>query len=222
MGKDCGKHLIFLGPPGCGKGTQAGMLSDRSGFMHFSTGDILRESIKDQTPLGIKVKAILDHGDLVSDDVMKEIVLEKFKALSGDDKFILDGYPRTLIQGKDLQEITDITGIAIDLAVYFNIPDQAIIDRISARRICSKCGKVYNLKTLPSKREGFCDDCDIPLIQRDDDKPERVKYRLEVYRELTEPLISFYKDKKLLTEIKGNDKIEFIYENLVKLVVLCP
>ncbi|MCK5224393.1 nucleoside monophosphate kinase, partial [Candidatus Calescamantes bacterium] len=151
-----------------------------------------------------------------------EIVLEKFKALSGDDKFILDGYPRTLIQGKDLQEITDITGIAIDRAVYFNIPDQAIIDRISARRICSKCGKVYNLKTLPSKREGFCDDCDIPLIQRDDDKPERVKYRLEVYRKLTEPLISFYKDKKLLTEIKGNDKIEFIYENLVKLVVLCP
>jgi len=212
----CKKHLIFLGAPGSGKGTQAKYLVENYGFKHFSTGDILRESVKSGTPLGIKVKQIIESGDLVDDETMKNIITEKFQSLDKEVKFILDGYPRTLKQANDLKEIEEKTGIYIDAVIYLEVPDEEIIKRISSRRVCPQCGRVYNLITKPPKNDNLCDVCNEELIQRKDDTVDAVKHRLEVYKENTSPLINYYFQEKKLTKIDGNDKIKNIFNFLIK------
>ncbi len=216
----CKRHLIFLGPPGCGKGTQSKLFSQEFGFNHYSTGDILRESVRSLNELGNKVKEIIESGNLVDDNTMKEIILEKFTSISNDTKFILDGYPRTLKQAEDLNEISARSGIAIDGVIYFDIPYETIVKRISSRRVCPSCGKVYNLITLPPKNDNLCDECNVKLIQREDDKESAVQHRLNVYEKNTAPLVSFYKTEQKLTKIKGNGKITFIFD-LLKEVILC-
>jgi adenylate kinase len=217
----CKKHLIFLGPPGSGKGTQAELFEKDANFKHFSTGDILRESIRKNNVLGKKIKDILECGDLVSDSIMKEIIREKFKEIDKNEKFVLDGYPRTLRQGKDLDAISNETSIKIDRVIYINVADDVIIYRISSRRICPKCGTVYNTLTLKPEKEGLCNKCGTALIQRKDDRKEAIIHRLEVYRESTEPLISYYKKRNLLTEVDGNDKIKTIFNFLIEKEILC-
>ena len=195
-------NLVLLGPPGVGKGTYAKELSRRLGIPHISTGDIFREEVKKGTPLGLKVKEYLDRGVLVPDSIVNEVVKQR---LSMDDcrrGFILDGYPRTLNQAKALDSM-----VRIDAALYFTAPKEVIIERVSGRRICPKCGAIYHVKNIPPKKPGICDICGSKLIQREDDKPEVVERRLRVYEETMRPVIEYYRSKGLLIEVDASEPV---------------
>ena len=193
-------NLVLLGPPGVGKGTYAKELSRRLGIPHISTGDIFREAVKKKTPLGLKVKEYLDKGLLVPDDIVNEVVRQRLSMNDCRKGFILDGYPRTLAQAKALNQMT-----RVDAALYFTAPKEVIIERVSGRRICPKCGAIYHVKNIPPKKPGICDVCGTPLIQRDDDKPEVVEKRLKVYHETMKPVIDYYREKGLLIEIDASE-----------------
>ena len=183
-------NFIFLGPPGAGKGSLAVKVAEDYKIPHISTGDIFRANIKNQTELGKKVKAIIDSGSLVSDEMTFELVKDRLSQSDCANGDILDGFPRTIPQAEML------SGLVKDLAVVnFEISDEAVIKRLSTRRVCKSCGANYNILTLPPKKEGVCDSCGGELYQRDDDKQESILHRMEVYREQTEPLINFYKEK---------------------------
>lgn len=183
-------NFIFLGPPGAGKGSLAVKVAEDYKIPHISTGDIFRANIKNQTELGKKVKAIIDSGSLVSDEMTFELVKDRLSQSDCANGYILDGFPRTIPQAEML------SGLVKDLAVVnFEISDEAVIKRLSTRRVCKSCGANYNILTLPPKKEGVCDSCGGELYQRDDDKQESILHRMEVYREQTEPLINFYKEK---------------------------
>lgn len=183
-------NFIFLGPPGAGKGSLAVKVAEDYKIPHISTGDIFRANIKNQTELGKKVKAIIDSGSLVSDEMTFELVKDRLSQRDCANGYILDGFPRTIPQAEML------SGLVKDLAVVnFEIADEAVIKRLSTRRVCKGCGANYNILTLPPKKEGVCDSCGGELYQRDDDKQESILHRMEVYREQTEPLINFYKEK---------------------------
>ena len=181
-------NFIFLGPPGAGKGTLAGIVASRFGFSHVSTGAIFREAIKDQTELGKKVKAVIDAGGLVSDDLTVALVKERLSELKNG--FILDGFPRTTGQAKALKDFAKIDGV-----VNFELADDKVIRRLAGRLVCKNCGKNFHSEFSPPKVEGRCDDCGGELYIRDDDKPESVRKRLEVYNDQTAPLIDFYGDE---------------------------
>ena len=189
-------NFIFLGPPGAGKGSLTVKVKDAYQIPHISTGDIFRENIKNQTPLGVKVKAIIDSGSLVSDDMTFELVKDRLAKDDCKNGFILDGFPRTIPQAEMLETL------GMDLAVVnFEIADEIVIKRLSTRRVCKACGANYNVLTLPPKKEGVCDKCGGELYQRDDDKQESILHRMEVYREQTEPLIKFYNGKGKVTNL---------------------
>ena len=189
-------NFIFLGPPGAGKGSLAVKVKDAYQIPHISTGDIFRENIKNQTPLGVKVKAIIDSGSLVSDDMTFELVKDRLAKDDCKNGFILDGFPRTIPQAEMLETL------GMDLAVVnFEIADEIVIKRLSTRRVCKACGANYNVLTLPPKKEGVCDKCGGEIYQRDDDKQESILHRMEVYREQTEPLIKFYNGKGKVTNL---------------------
>ncbi|MDE5899154.1 MAG: adenylate kinase [Treponemataceae bacterium] len=191
-------NFIFLGPPGAGKGSLAVKVAEDYKIPHISTGDIFRAAIKNQTPLGVKVKAIIDSGSLVSDEITCDLVKERLAEPDTKGGFILDGFPRTIPQAEMFTSICpDVT------VVNFQIADEAVVKRLSTRRVCKKCGANYNLLTLPPKQEGVCDGCGGELFQRDDDKQESIMHRMDVYREQTEPLIAFYRGKGQLTDIDG-------------------
>jgi len=194
-------NVILLGFPGSGKGTQAKAVAARLGMLHFSTGDIFREEIAKKTPLGEKVQSYLASGRLVPDEVVIEVIKSR---VTGVGKGILfDGFPRTVEQAQALDEFFDARGEKIDAVVFLAVPEQEVVSRLTARRTCSKCGKVYNLNSNPPAVEGKCDDCGSPLAARDDDKPEVVAKRLMVYKDLTEPLISYYRGNGVFLEVPG-------------------
>ena len=183
-------NFIFLGPPGAGKGSLAVKVAEDYKIPHISTGDIFRANIKAQTPLGVKVKAIIDSGSLVSDELTFELVKDRLAKDDCKKGFILDGFPRTIPQA-DL-----LSGLVSDISVVnFQIKDEIVIKRLSTRRVCKACGENYNVLTHPSKKEGVCDKCGGEIIQRDDDKQEAIMHRMDVYREQTEPLIKYYTEK---------------------------
>lgn len=191
-------NFIFLGPPGAGKGSLAVKVAEDYKIPHISTGDIFRDNIKRGTELGVKVKAIIDSGALVSDDLTCELVKDRLSKDDCKNGFILDGFPRTIPQAEMFTSICpDVT------VVNFQIADDVVIKRLSTRRVCKKCGANYNVLTLPPKTEGVCDKCGGELYQRDDDKQEAIMHRMEVYREQTEPLIDFYRKKGQLKDIDG-------------------
>lgn len=189
-------NFIFLGPPGAGKGTLAKQVSETYQIPHISTGDIFRANIKNQTPLGVKVKAIIDAGGLVSDDITCELVKNRLAEADAKNGYILDGFPRTIVQAEALEGFAKI-----DAAVDFVIPDADVVERLGGRCVCKGCGAPYNITAAPPKVAGVCDKCGGELYTRDDDKPEAIQHRLDVYRESTAPLIDFYKSKNLLVEI---------------------
>lgn len=191
-------NFIFLGPPGAGKGSLAVKVAADYGIPHISTGDIFRAAIKNQTELGLKVKEIIDSGGLVSDDITCELVKERLQEDDTKKGFILDGFPRTIPQADAFTKICpDVT------VVNFVISDDAVIKRLSTRRVCKQCGANFNVLTMPPKVEGVCDKCGGELFQRDDDKQDAILHRMEVYRVQTEPLIGFYRGRGLLTDIDG-------------------
>jgi adenylate kinase len=207
--------LVFLGPPGAGKGTQAKLLSQRMGFLHLSTGDLLREAVKNQTPLGKKAKEYMDRGELVPDELIVQLIEE---TMPKDGNVILDGFPRTVNQALALEEMLKGKGEKISKVLFFDVPDGVIIDRLSGRRVCSKCGAVYHVKYNPPKVEGMCDLCGGSLVQRDDDKEEVVKKRLEVYRKQTQPLIEFYQDRGIIYKLDAEKGVEELFEEVKGLV----
>ena len=191
-------NLIFLGPPGAGKGTIAQNVGEKHSIPQISTGDLLRAMAKEDTELGKKVKEKMEAGLLVEDELMAQILEERIKKEDCANGFILDGYPRTMNQAELLEGIMERLQRKIDAVLNIEISDESIIERLSNRVQCSKCGKIYNLKSIPPWEEGICDNCGGKLFQREDDKPEVIKNRLEVYRKQTAPLIEYYKGKGLL------------------------
>ena len=192
-------NFIFLGPPGAGKGSLAVKVAEDYKIPHISTGDIFRANIKAQTPLGVKVKAIIDSGSLVSDELTFELVKDRLAQDDCKNGYILDGFPRTIPQAEMLE------GLVADVKVVnFEIADEIVIRRLSTRRVCKACGANFNVLTLPPKVEGVCDKCGGELYQRDDDKQESIMHRMDVYREQTEPLINFYKNKGKITNLDAS------------------
>jgi adenylate kinase len=200
-------NLILLGPPGAGKGTQASRLTEDFGLPYIGTGDLLREHTAEGTDLGRQAQEYMDRGDLVPDDLVIAMILEKVED-EGDDGFLLDGFPRTVPQADALSEELEKRGRRLMAALLIAAPDDVVIRRLSGRRICSK-GHLYHVDFDPPKQDGVCDQCGRPLSQRKDDEPEKVEKRLATYHELTEPLIGYYEDRGLLRRFDGTrDKVE--------------
>lgn len=205
-------NIIFLGPPGSGKGTQAALLSDNLRIPKISTGDILREEIKNNTQLGIKAKQFIDSGTLVPDDVMLAIISARTSQDDCKSGFILDGFPRTVAQANGLSSL----GIKIDKVININLSDEIIVERLGGRRICASCGSMFHIKYQPPKNQGICDKCGAMLVIRVDDKVETIKKRLKVYHSQTQPLIEYYKKKVQFINIDGNKSIDEIKQEINK------
>ncbi len=207
-------NLIFLGPPGSGKGTQAKMLVDKYGIPQISTGDILREAVKEGTPLGKEAKKYMDEGKLVPDEVVVGIVRERLKEPDCTKGFILDGFPRTIPQAEALDKTLQEMGKGIDHVLSLEVDREELVRRLSGRRTCKRCGAMYHIIFDPPKKDGVCDRCGGELYQRDDDKEETIRERLRVYEEQTAPLIEYYRKKGLLRPIDGVGKIEEIFARI--------
>lgn len=205
--------IIFLGPPGSGKGTYASRLSPILNVPHISTGDILRENVKRETELGRTASEYMEKGKLVPDKIIISMIKERISQEDCRNGFILDGFPRTINQAKELDRITEIDAV-INLAV----PEDIIIKRLTARRVCEKCGAIYNILTLKPKEEGICDRCGGRLIQRKDDTEEVIKKRLEVYKETAKPIIEFYENKKKLYDIEINQADASVEEGVERIL----
>jgi len=200
-------NIVLLGSPGVGKGTYAKRISKIYDIPQISTGDMFREAIKNKTEIGLKAKEYMDKGELVPDDVTIGIVEERLKKDDCKNGFMLDGFPRTIPQADALSDI-----ITVDKVLDFTASDEVIIDRLSGRRVCKNCGAIFHIRNIVPKVEGICDNCGGELYQRDDDKPESVKKRLDVYKKQTAPLIGYYKEKKLLADIGADKPIEQVDE----------
>lgn len=209
------KTIVFIGPPGAGKGTQSALLSERLSFVQISTGDLLREAVKNNTPLGVKAKHYMEQGNLVPDELIIAMIDEKLQQLEGKN-IILDGFPRTVNQAKALDDLLPKRNRKLDTVILFQIGDEEVVKRLSGRRVCQNCGAVYHIVYNPSKKEGVCDKCGGNLIQREDDKEEVIRKRLEVYHGQTAALIDYYKDKILSIDATA-DK-EYIYNKIVSML----
>ena len=206
--------IIMLGAPGAGKGTHAKKITEKFGIPAISTGDIFRENIKNGTELGKKAKEYMDAGNLVPDELVCDLVVDRLKQDDCKNGYILDGFPRTIPQAEALTAALAKDDDAIDYALEIFIEDQAIIDRMSGRRGCKSCGATYHVVNIPPKTEGVCDECDGELIVRDDDAPETVKKRLDVYHEQTAPLIDYYKKQGILKVIDGSKGLDTCFEEI--------
>ncbi|HDL86290.1 MAG TPA: adenylate kinase [Candidatus Acetothermia bacterium] len=201
------KRIVLLGPPGAGKGTQAKLLTAKNGLAHLSTGDILRDEVARDTELGRKAKGYMNRGDLVPDGLIIDMIKGRLAEKSG---FILDGFPRTVTQAEALEKI-----LSIDVAINITLSREEVISRLSSRRVCRKCGKIYNLLYNPPKNEGVCDACGGEIFQRDDDKREVIENRYDVYMEATAPLIDFYEERGLLKDVDGSQPTEKVSEDIL-------
>jgi adenylate kinase len=210
--------IIMLGAPGAGKGTQAKMLAEKYGIPHISTGDIFRANIKNNTELGKKAKGYMDAGQLVPDELVVDLVVDRIKAEDCLKGFILDGFPRTIPQAEALDYALNNQNEKIDYAINVDVPDENIITRMSGRRACVGCGATYHIVYNPTKVEGICDACGQNLILREDDKPETVKKRLEVYHEQTQPLIDHYEAKGVLLTVDGTQDINDVFAAITKVL----
>ena len=210
--------IIMLGAPGAGKGTQAKMIADKYAVPHVSTGDIFRANIKEGTELGKEAKKYMDQGLLVPDELTVKILLDRVAKEDCANGYVLDGFPRTIPQAECLDAALAAKGEAIDYAVDVDVPDENIINRMSGRRACVACGATYHIVHIPTKVEGVCDRCGESLILRDDDKPETVKKRLDVYHAQTQPLIDYYTSKNVLKTVDGTQDMEAVFQAIVDIL----
>jgi adenylate kinase len=211
-------RLVFLGAPGVGKGTQADKVAAQYGVVKISTGDLLREAVRNQTKLGVEAKSYMDQGKLVPDSVVIGLVRDKLADLSDTRGFILDGFPRTVPQAEALGKVLDEKGIHLDRVINFRVSRENVVRRLSGRRSCPKCQATYHLEWAPPKKDGLCDRCGEALTQRSDDRQEAIETRLSVYEEQTAPLISFYEKQGLLSHLDGTGAVEVVYQNLTKVL----
>jgi len=211
-------NIILLGLPGSGKGTQAKMLSKHFNIPHISTGDIFRDILKTESELSKKIKSYVIGGLLVPDNIVAEIVQERIEQKDCKDGFILDGFPRNINQAEFFKEYLSSKKIKIDSVIYFELPVDLSIKRLSSRRHCPVCKRDYNLITQPPKNDELCDVCNVKLIQRADDELQTVTQRIKVYEKETEPLISYYLSNKLLKKINANQSIEKVFQDTINLL----
>ncbi|MBR4207700.1 MAG: adenylate kinase [Lachnospiraceae bacterium] len=210
--------LVMLGAPGAGKGTQANMIAEKYGIPHISTGDIFRANIKEGTDLGKEAKSYMDKGELVPDELTVRLLLDRVSKDDCKDGYVLDGFPRTIPQAEVLEKELEKNGDRIDKAVNVDVPDENIVNRMSGRRACLKCGATYHIVHIPPRKEGICDNCGSELVQRDDDKEETVKNRLKVYHEQTAPLIEFYSSRNVLETVDGTKPSEDVFANICSIL----
>ena len=210
--------IIMLGAPGAGKGTQAKMIAEKYGIPHISTGDIFRANIKNGTELGAKAKTYMDQGLLVPDELVVDLVIDRFKADDCKKGYILDGFPRTIPQAEALDKALAAIGENVDYAINVEVPDENIVRRMSGRRACVGCGATYHIVYNPTKEENKCDACGGELILRDDDKPETVQKRLGVYHDQTQPLIDYYSKKGILKEVDGTIDMNDVFAAICQIL----
>lgn len=207
-------HLLIMGAPGSGKGTCAVELKEFYSIPHISTGEMFRKAIQEKTPVGVIAKQLIEDGHFVPDDITNQIVKERLSLDDCKKGFLLDGYPRNLQQAHALSEILNELNIKLDAAINLEVEDQVVFDRIVNRRLCSKCGKGYNLISIPPKKEGICDDCNSPLYQRKDDNYETIKERLAVYSEQTKPILAYYEKLGILVSVNGDQPIDKVVSDI--------
>lgn len=210
--------IIMLGAPGAGKGTQAMKIAEKYQIPHISTGDIFRANIKEGTELGKKAKSYMDQGQLVPDELTLELIMDRFQNPDCANGYVLDGFPRTIPQAEALTEALAKKGETIDYAINVEVPDENIINRMGGRRACLACGSTYHIVYAPTRVEGICDRCGEKLVLRDDDKPETVKNRLNVYHAQTQPLIEYYTKQGKLAEVDGTQSMEDVFNAIVKIL----
>ena len=205
-------NIILLGAPGAGKGTQAELLKKEYSLLHISTGDMLREEVKSGSELGQKVSGCMERGELVSDEIVTRVVVERMGRDDAASGVLLDGFPRTCPQAESLDSALTEKGNNVDAVLYLTVDEDVVITRLTGRRLCRACGKIYHMTNMPPAKEGVCDECGGEIYQRDDDTLETVTNRLKVYEENTKDLIQFYKDKGVLKEVVGNTTPEDLFE----------
>ncbi|MDO9026585.1 MAG: adenylate kinase [bacterium] len=207
-------RLVLLGAPGSGKGTQAKQICREFGLPHISTGDILRQAVKDGIPLGLEAKGFMDRGELVPDHLILDLIKERFKSPDAQKGFLLDGFPRTVAQAQGLEESLAQQSLKIDIACSLNVDREELIKRLTSRRICSGCGAIYNLLFQSPIKDGLCDKCGGQLEQRVDDQRQTAENRLEVYLKQTQPLLEYYDSRKLLKQIDGNASPDKVFQDV--------
>ena len=208
--------IIMLGAPGAGKGTQAKMVAEKYHIPHVSTGDIFRANIKNGTELGMEAKKYMDKGQLVPDELTVKILLDRVAREDCRDGYVLDGFPRTIPQAQVLEEALAERDEKVDYAINVDVPDENIVRRMAGRRACLKCGATYHVEHIPPRQEGICDVCGSELVLRDDDKPETVLKRLQVYHNQTKPLIDFYSSRNVLRTVDGTVDMKDVFAEIVK------
>ncbi len=210
--------IIMLGAPGAGKGTQAKQIAAKYSIPHISTGDIFRANIKNGTDLGKKAKEYMDQGLLVPDELTCDLVMDRIAEPDAANGFVLDGFPRTIPQAEALTAALEKIGASMDFAIDVDVPDENIVNRMSGRRACVNCGATYHIVAIPPKKEGICDTCGNDLVLRDDDKPETVQKRLNVYHEQTQPLIEYYSKQGILKSVTGTVPMEEVFASIVAIL----
>ena len=210
--------IIMLGAPGAGMGTQAKMIAAKYSIPHISTGDIFRANIKQGTELGQKAKEYMDKGLLVPDELVVDLIMDRFQQDDAKNGYVLDGFPRTIPQAEALDKALAAAGEAVDFAINVEVPDENIVNRMSGRRACVGCGATYHIVYNAPKVEGVCDTCGEKLILRDDDKPETVLNRLSVYHEQTQPLIDYYTEKGIEKEVDGTQDMNKVFDDIVAIL----
>ncbi len=210
-------NILLFGPPGAGKGTQSALLVEKDGYAHISTGDILRAAIKNETPLGLEAKKQIDKGELVPDEVVTGLVDEAISSL-GQQPFILDGFPRTVVQAENLDEILKNKDKKISKAIFLDVDTNFLVKRLSGRRVCKSCGASYHVDASPTKVEGICDKCSGQTYQRTDDEPSAINKRLEVYEQQTSPLKSYYIEVGNFVKVDGLGSFPEVYGRIKELI----
>jgi adenylate kinase len=211
-------RLVFLGPPGAGKGTQAARVARHLGIPHIATGDIFRQAVEAGTPIGLRVKEVMDHGELVSDEMTNEVVRERMALDDTKNGFVLDGYPRNVEQALAFEENLKELGVKLDKVIKFMVNGPAIVQRLSGRRICPLCKTVYHFVTHPPQYDEVCDNDGTRLVKREDDQPGTVERRLEVYGKLTKPLYDFYDERGLLHQVDALGTTNQVFERLIGII----
>lgn len=204
-------NILIMGPAGSGKGTMSKLIKDSYGIAHISTGDMLRENLKNETPLGLEAKGYMESGKLVPDDVINSMVKDRIQKPDCQKGYLMDGFPRTLVQARAFEEMTNEINKPVDLVINLKVDVDSLANRITGRRVCLSCGAIYHIKTNPSKVEGICDNCSSELVQRKDDTIEQLQVRLTEHAKNTEPVLDYYRDKGLVVDIDASKPADVVW-----------